>query len=265
MTSVENFARLDRYLRKQIDTVSGYLIPIDALAISALGKFQTGKGIRGGLCEFGVHHGRLFFILAHLRRHGEKVLACDLFEDGAGNDNRIHRGRATAIFRNIKRLGIDIADDEILIGNTLELKPENITSRIGNPRLVSVDAGHLYNEVANDLALSAAILAPEGVIIADDYFNLYWPDVTTATNAFLENSDGAFAPFLITPGKLYICRSEYLPVYREYLQQLTASPSVRSRSAELNKRTITAIRLSRRGEWQHRLRGMLPGRGKNSI
>lgn len=265
MTSLENFDGLHRYLRKGIHTVSGYLTSIDATAIAAIGEFQTAKGVRGGLCELGVHHGRLFFILANLRRAGEKSLAVDLFEDGEGNSDRVHRGRNTAMFRNVKRLGLEISDEEVLIANTLQVKPDEIIGRVGKPRIVSVDAGHLYDEVQSDLNLSAQVLADEGVIIADDYFNIYWPDVTTATNDFLAKQNGKFSAFLITPGKLYICRTDYLPLYQEFTRKLTASSDVKSRTVELNKCQLTGVRMSRRGTLRHKMNQLVSGRRLNYV
>lgn len=242
---------LDRYLRKEIHGVAGYLATIDAEAIAALGKFQSANGVKGDLCELGVHHGRLFFILAHLRAAGEKALPVDLFLDGAGNDNAIHRGRDKAFFNHLERFRIQL--DDVLTANTLELKPEDLLVKIGKARIVSVDAGHLYDEVANDLRLARDILTDDGVIIADDYFNIYWPDVTTATNDFLaQNSD--FAPFLITPGKLYICRQSTVELYRGFAVSFTAPNTIRARTVELNKVQLTAARLSRRGELHYKLR-----------
>jgi len=247
MIEKNDFGRLDRYLKNQIDSVSGYLSTVDALAIGELGKFQSSRGICGDMCEFGVHHGRLFFILAHLRREGERLLGCDLFIDGPQNDVREHRGRDQAIWKNKERLKIELAEDELLKCDTLKISPDELLARIGKPRLISVDAGHLHHEVQNDMRLAGAIVAEQGVIIADDYFNIYWPDVTTAVNDFLKERDD-FAPFLITPGKLYICQKKQLSLYKEFAVALTARSSIKSRVVALNREEISAIRLSRKGE-----------------
>jgi len=97
------------------------------------------------------------------------------------------------------------------------------------------------------MRLAGAIVAEQGVIIADDYFNIYWPDVTTAVNDFLKERDD-FAPFLITPGKLYICQKKQLSLYKEFAVALTARSSIKSRVVDLNREEISAIRLSRKGE-----------------
>lgn len=246
--------RLDRYLRKEIHTVAGYLATIDATAISELGRFQSANGVKGDLCEIGVHHGRLFFILALLRQVGEKALPVDLFLDNSGNDNEVHRGRDKAFFNNSKRLNIE--PDDVLIGNTLELKLGDFEQRIGKARIISVDAGHLYQEVANDLELAAGIVSDDGVIIADDYFNILWPDVTTATNDFLKNRP-EFVPFLITPGKFYICKRDKLDLYKAFAERLRTVQDVVSRSVEFNRMPLVAIRFGRRGEVRRKIRRWL--------
>jgi len=250
-----DYRRLDKYLRSEIEDVAGYLNPTDAMAIAALGKFQTANGIPGDMCELGVHHGRLFFILAHLRRDGEQALAVDLFEDGPGNDNDMHRGRNKYFFWHIDRMSVP--EPAVITGNTLELSALHLFDRIGPARIISVDAGHLYDEVDNDLRLAANILHSHGVIIADDYFNIYWPDVTTATNDFLaENTE--LTPFLITEGKLYICRKADMELYQRFADAFVAQGSIKHRTVELNKSTITAARLSAKGAIRHRFRGFLP-------
>jgi len=248
---MQDFKKLDHYLRKEIDGVAGYLTTLDAETIASLGKFQTMNNIKGDLCEMGVHHGRLFFILCHLRQPSEKALPIDLFADGAGNDNDTHRNRDKMFFKHSDRMGIKV--DDVVIGNTLELKIDDILKHIGKTRIVSVDAGHLYDDVDNDLKLAAGILSDDGVIIADDYFNMYWPDVTTATNDFLRHNERDFAPFLIT-GKLYICRRDKLPLYRKFAEQIQRTPYVTSRLVDLNKEKIVAARMSRRGELKHKVR-----------
>jgi hypothetical protein len=94
--------------------IKGYLKSLDAAVIAAIGQQQSIDGVRGGLAEIGVHHGKLFFILSLLRQDGEKLLAMDLFEDDEGNRGTSQSGRDMAFFRNIEALGVSVAQDEIL-------------------------------------------------------------------------------------------------------------------------------------------------------
>jgi hypothetical protein len=239
--------RLKRYVTKQIDSVSGYLNAIDATTITLLGQYQIDHDIGGSLCEMGVHHGKLFFILALLRQSDQKSLAIDLFEDGTENPQAVHRGRDTAFFRHRERFGIALGEDELIKGDTRLLKPEDILSRIGKARMISVDAGHLYDEVANDLALAGQVTADNGVIIADDYFNTVWPDVTGATNAFIDSS--GWRPFLITPGKLYLCRPQYFATYDAFVKSVEGRKKISTRQVQFNKLPLTQWRMSPRRQF----------------
>src|ERR1044071_838617 len=101
---------LRSYIRSGMHSVSGYLRAIDAEIIAALLEYQSKNGISGPLCEIGVHHGRLFFMLALARQSGERALAVDLFEDDPGNATSWHSGRNTALLKNAKRMNIPLSD-----------------------------------------------------------------------------------------------------------------------------------------------------------
>lgn len=188
-------------------TVQGYLTSLDARLIAALLKYQDENKIEGHFCEIGVHHGRLFLMLALARREGERALAIDLFEDDAINSNTRHAGRNGALFANARRLGIELSEEETFKTSSLDVKPSEILARTtGRIRFFSVDGCHLYREVENDLRLAESTLTPDGIIAVDDFFNPNWADVSFATYDFLRQS-GKFAPFAIT-SKLFLAAPE---------------------------------------------------------
>jgi hypothetical protein len=49
-----------RYARR--NPVKGWLAPFSTEVIARLSMRQLSVGIRGGLAEIGVHHGKLFFV-----------------------------------------------------------------------------------------------------------------------------------------------------------------------------------------------------------
>jgi len=61
---------LNKYIACSMETVRGFLKPLDAQLISTLLSYQDENNITGHLCEIGVHHGRLFLMLALARRAG---------------------------------------------------------------------------------------------------------------------------------------------------------------------------------------------------
>ena len=204
---------LETYISSGLYKVNGYLKKLDAEIIGRLGTRQAQDGIVGSLAEIGVHHGKLFFILALLRQAGEKVLAMDLFEDDDGNLGTQHQGRDRAFYKNKQKLDIQINENEVLKCDSLKLSVEDITRRIEPIRIFSIDGGHLYHHVENDLKLASLTLAENGIVIIDDFCTAEWPEVTFAAYDFLRDSNSPLCPFLITKNKLYLCRHSALKYY----------------------------------------------------
>src|ERR1700733_5455859 len=104
---------LRTYLRRKIYSVNGYLKSLDARLIVALASWQTSNKIAGGLAEIGVHHGKLFFLLALSRQVGEKSLAIDLFEDDEMNASTRYGGRGRAFSTHAARLKVPLESTEV--------------------------------------------------------------------------------------------------------------------------------------------------------
>jgi hypothetical protein len=203
-----------------MDTVEGYMTVLDAQIIAALLSCQDEQNIAGHLCEIGVHHGRLFLMLALSRRPGERSLAIDLFEDDQINANTRHAGRNRAVFGNAQRLGIEFSDAEIFKTSSLEVSAEDVLKRTGGKvRFFSVDGSHLYREVENDLGLAARTLTDDGIIAIDDFFNTNWADVSFATGDFLRRNP-TLVPFAIT-SKLYVASPAASAQYKAVLSKRT--------------------------------------------
>jgi hypothetical protein len=199
-------------------TVQGYLTSLDARLVAALLSCQDEGNIAGHLCEIGVHHGKLFLMLALARRPGERSLAIDLFEDDAINTNTRHAGRDRALLKNAQRLGIKLSEEETFKTSSMDIQASDILARTtGRVRFFSVDGCHLYREVENDLRLAEFTLTADGIIAIDDFFNINWADVSFATSDFLRRTD-AFVPFAIT-SKLYLAAPAAAEKYKAALRE----------------------------------------------
>jgi hypothetical protein len=209
---------VNSYVARHMYKVRGYLKLLDAQIIAALGHAQIRDGVRGDLVEIGVHHGKLFIILALLRQQGERLLAADLFEDDELNRATVHAGRENAFFRNLKKLGVAVSTEEIYKGDSLKLTPEQLQQRVAQVRLFSIDGGHYYEHVSNDVRLAAQVIHDKGVIIVDDFFTTRWPEVTFATYDFLRKAGEEMRPFLVSKSKLYICREAAIPYYLDLVR-----------------------------------------------
>jgi hypothetical protein len=188
--------------------VPGYLTSLDAVIIRWLLSWQESLGIHGNLCEIGAHHGRLFFLLALWRKAGESALAIDLFEDDNLNVG-VHAGRAESFKHHALRLGIELSPAEVMKGSSLDISAEQILERAGGPiRLFSVDGGHMYQHVENDLRLARQCLCSQGIVAVDDFFNLGWPEVTFATYDFLRACP-ELVPVIASQKKLYLVHRDF--------------------------------------------------------
>lgn len=236
---------LNAYVNGQVETVNGWLGDVDMFAIKAIGAWQAAQGVVGDLAEIGVHHGKLYFILALLRQEPEKALAIDLYEDDSMNVGA-HARRDIMLFKNADRLGIPISDAEIWKVDSTTITPEQIAAKVSNVRIFSVDGGHEYHHVAADLRTAASILDERGVIIIDDFFGKGWPDVTVAAIHMLTEYEGELQPFLITHTKLYVCRKE---VAADYRAMLTTYPDVAEMPKDernMFRHPVTVMRVGRR-------------------
>lgn len=213
---------LRNYLGRQIYSINGYLKSLDARLIVALAGWQTSNKITGGLAEIGVHHGKLFFLLALSRQAGEKSLAIDLFEDDEMNASTRFGGRSRAFSTHAARLNVTLESTEVQKADSLTLTADDILSRVARVRIFSVDGGHLYHHVAHDLPLALSTLAPGGVIIVDDFCNSEWPEVTSATYDFVRAQDGKIVPAILTRNKLYLAPPDIASAYGEFATRFAA-------------------------------------------
>ena len=238
---------LDNYIARDMSTVRGYLSRLDAATIATALKFQARNDMRGHLCEIGVHHGRLFFLLAHARREDERALAIDLFEDDAINATTAHRNRSEGFRSNMERLAVRLGPAEVFKTSSLEVTPDEILRRTGGPiRFFSVDGSHVFRFVAHDLSLAFATASAETIIAVDDFFSADWPDVSFAAYEAIRNSS-QIVPVALTPSKLYLATASIAEALKDFIVKEAPVDSA-TRTDFLNHRIVNLrSRLLRRG------------------
>ena len=211
MTFEDCLSWADRELYK----IHGFLSPVDAISIAAVGDIQAKLNVAGSMMEIGVFYGRSFALLSRFLRNDECGVAADLFDiwlqDGG-------EGRQLTSFRNTMK-GL-IADDKLMVlkGDSADISPETILQRCGPIRLMSIDGGHEAHHLYNDAEKAAALLSDQGVIIFDDFFNAQYPDLTVAILKAFEGILHDFRPFLITRNKLYVSRATHCEQYMTELR-----------------------------------------------
>ena len=186
--------------------VAGWLNEGAISAVIALAKWQEENNVFGDVAEIGVHHGKLFILLANLRRDHERAFAVDVFEDQQLNSDRSGRGNLS-IFKKNLGLYADTANVDIIQKDSKRLsRADFYQGKKDSIRLISIDGSHTATHTASDLALSVQLLASNGLIILDDFYNPDWPGVQEGFYRFLANSFGDIAPVAYGNNKLYLCR-----------------------------------------------------------
>ena len=198
------FASLASYLELGIGKVDGWLSSTTASMVAHLLVEQVGDGLRGDVCEIGVHHGRLFLVLANAIAAGERAIAVDVFGDQEKNIDRSGQGDRAIFERHLARYA-PAAAVEIIQQSSLELERLGFLSN--RFRFISIDGGHTAAVVVNDLRLAERTLLAGGVAALDDILNHDWTGVLTGFAAYVAGG-GALVPFALVPNKLLLTTDE---------------------------------------------------------
>lgn len=207
------------YLRHGQREIGGWLFPYSARFIDDLASLQLDSGVQGAVGEIGVHHGKLFILMALARQPGEKGIAIDVFDDQHLNLDSSGAGDRAIFEDNLRRWVSDTGDVTILQRSSFDVTPGDILDSVGPLRLASIDGGHTEDCVVNDFGLIESVLAPKGVVILDDYFNEYWPDVASGVARYMMEPAAKLRPFAVTPNKTYFTYAGDTGFYRNALRQ----------------------------------------------
>jgi hypothetical protein len=151
--------------------------------------------------EIGVHHGRLFIILALCCRPTECAVAVDLFEDQHLNVDHSGEGDRGILEANLARFASG-RRIECIKANSLELGEAFIGSWQGM-RFISVDGGHTSEATCHDLKLAERLLCKGGIVALDDILNPDWTGVISGLVRYLSEG-GTLVPCALIPNKLLL-------------------------------------------------------------
>lgn len=238
-------SKLHRYVNGGHRSVDGWLSRLDASLIAAVGGWQNAEGMAGSVGEIGVHHGRLFILLALLRKPGERAFAIDLFDAQEFNVDQSGQGDEAAFRSNLQRFGVDPSTIDVVKGNSLDLAWTGLADRLGpSARLFSIDGGHTAEITLHDLGIADDSLGEGGVIVLDDYFNPEFPAVSEGMCRFMSERPQALAPFAIGDNKLMLARPDWAERYRSMLTG-AVPPRYFVRNTELFGQSVTVFRTPR--------------------
>ena len=207
------------YAHNKFKEIKGFLNRQSAIIISSLSKIQNEIGVTGGIGEIGVHHGRLFMLLHLMLNKGERSFCVDVFEKQDLNIDSSGRGSYEKFNKNIQEYGNPELVD-IFSNSSLNLLPNDIISKVGKVRILSIDGGHTPEVVDNDFHLGESVLAEGGIIILDDYFNPAWPGVSEGTNKYFLKNKTELIPFAYSSNKLFFTNNRQNSIqYSNYLKR----------------------------------------------
>lgn len=208
--------KLSQYISGGMNEVSGWLNPVSAAFIASLSQHQKEMGFSGSCGEIGVHHGKLFLILHMLADTARPSFAVDLFEQQHLNSDASGRGDYGSFTSNLDKWTGRAEAVKMFPGSSLELDPAAIVEACGRSRLFSVDGGHTVECTLNDLRIADAVSEPYGVVVIDDVFNEFFPEVSMGLHAYVQ--EGRLRPFAITPNKVYLADPQFTGPYRQWLR-----------------------------------------------
>jgi hypothetical protein len=211
---------LKRYARRGFRSVGGWLCQGAVDLTMSLHECQRAQGIKGAVCEIGVHHGKLFTLLYLMTGGEEKALAIDLFEQQTLNIDHSGRGALKVFRRNVQAHAGDGNRLIVLAGDSTKIDGARILSETGAAvKLFSVDGGHTEEIVSHDMTTAAESICPGGIIIADDCFNETWPGVAVGMVRFLGSDAGSkIVPFAIGGNKVFLTTADHAELYRRHLE-----------------------------------------------
>ncbi len=204
--------RLRKYAKRGHRQVPGWLEQSAVNVILALAEQQRRDGVKGAVCEIGVHHGRSFILLCLCTDVDELAIAYDLFGNQQENVDGSGSGDLAKFNANVAKHVHDTRRVRAIAINSLALTPDRILRDCGRPpRLFSIDGGHTPEITYNDLRLAEESVCRGGLVFLDDFFNEAWPGVSEgATRYFLER-ERSLIPLVIVGNKVIFSNGDDPP------------------------------------------------------
>ena len=207
-----------------LETVPGFLTAGGAWMLDRLARDQAAAGVAGDVVEIGVFYGRSSLVLGRALAAGERLVAVDSFQVGAGDVPGWSFPTAAAPEESLRR-GWErhVGDPGALVvmrTDSRRLGPGDLPA---GARIVHVDGGHSYAQVRHDAGLAEAILGPAGVVVYDDLLLPEWPDVTVAVVDHLREARERLTPFLVAEHKGFACRPGERARYLDWAREAAAA------------------------------------------
>ena len=210
---------LNKYIKSDVHKIHGWLEQIDIDYILEIQNYQNRSNICGSIGEIGVHHGKVFILLNLLTQKNEHSFAIDLFDDQKENIDRSGLGDLKIFKSYLDSYAVNKENIQIISANSLTLGKDFYKEATSDKfKLFSIDGGHHYQAVINDLKIAEEVISDGGVVLLDDILNHLWIEVVSAYSEY-KIKGGKLIAFAVTRDKLYLTSSsEYAKEYQSVLQ-----------------------------------------------
>lgn len=215
-----------------IQAVEGWMFPEAADLTRRLIHLQYALGAVTGVLELGVFKGKYLSLLASLTQGaGVPVVGVDAYiarigEPIADTDREYARKMSVA---TIRAMAPDAVVPAILIAFTTDIDAPALQAQSpGGYSFISVDAGHLVEDVMHDLQLIEPLIGRHTIVAADDAFSAPMPGVTEGLFRHLLRPDRVLTPLAYAGNKLFLCHREQHAAYLAYLHWLLRDPGAPS-------------------------------------
>ena len=189
---------------EKIDAIPGWFMFQSYCVWRALLDQQA--RVSGDLFEIGVWRGRSASLLASYRKGDEKLYLCDLRLD------------EPAVQRAIRSVGAEPVNIVPLSGPSADLPAKlDLKAMHHSVRWFHIDGEHTGTAVYRELELANRIVAPQGLVVVDDFFSPRYPANTTEVVRYLEKNPFHFRLLAVGFNKGYLCRPESLPPYMDFM------------------------------------------------
>ncbi|RYG28911.1 MAG: class I SAM-dependent methyltransferase [Burkholderiales bacterium] len=214
------------FIEQHTKNIPGWLEDYAAVRTIQLLAWQQEQGIKGPFVEIGVFAGKYLSILVRAAAlSDERVIGFDTFQYVSEQGLREHIAAVPGADRV-----------ELVSGVTGNLSSWDMMNHIGEkPRFVSIDGSHDCVDVFWDFSLIEQILAPQGVVVADDFLNPLTLGVGEAIHKFFATPRN-LAPFAYTSNKLFLCRPAMVDAYRNVFEQCVTDDELEVQSINFRER-----------------------------
>ena len=209
--------------------VPGWFRWVDKTMFDTLLRVQS-AGPPGDIVELGVYLGKSAVVLGSHLRNGDRFVVVDLFgTDPAEYEPssamlEANRSENRRSYASLERAAFEA--NYLALHEQLPVVVTGLSNSIvdhvapGAARFVHVDAGHLYDNVREDVENTRHLLGPGGIAVFDDFRSEHTPGVSAAVWEAV--ATGGLRPFALSSSKFYGCYDDPTP-YFDALRRLVDS------------------------------------------